>query len=267
VQQLAAAWRHVAAALADLDFVIGFDPINEPHWGTYDLYTFERDRLQAFDEQLIAAVREAAPDWLAFVEPASSRNVGIPTSFVPFKADRVVYAPHSYDSTAEQGLGFGAERRAALIANVAALRDEATRLGAALWIGEYGGIAKHDNIGDYMDAQYDAIGAVAGSSAYWHYSKDDGYGLLDAAGNEKPALLAAVVRPYPERVVGKLLSYAWDESSRRLTIVTEGASAVDVRWPARLGSPEPACGCTVVTTATGFNLAGDLPSTMEITTR
>ncbi len=262
----AGAWRALAARLVDLPYVIGFDVLNEPHWGSYDLYAFERDRLQPFYEQVIKEVRGVAPDWLAFVEPASSRNVGIPTSLGRLAVDRVVYAPHSYDAEAEQGLGFDAAKREKLIANVGALAEEADRIGAALWIGEYGGIAAHANIGDYMDAQFDAISAVAGSSAYWHYGKDDGYGVLDANGDEKPSLMPALVRPYPDRVVGKLRSYRWDEQTSRLTIVTEGASRIEVRWPTRLPAPTaPPCGGCTVEQPPGRLLLSGRPLPAEIT--
>lgn len=42
----------------------------------------------------MVAVRRVRPHWLAFLEPANSRNVGIPTSLTPFPFDDVVYAPH-----------------------------------------------------------------------------------------------------------------------------------------------------------------------------
>lgn len=264
--RFAAAWTKLAARLVAYDNVIGFDILNEPHWGSYDLYLFEHDRLQPLYEKVIAAVRAVAPDWLAFVEPASSRNIGVPTGLTKLAARDIVYAPHSYDSDAESGLGFSTEKRAQLTANVAALRTEADKLGAALWIGEYGGIAAHANIGEYIDAQYDAIAAVGGSSAYWHYGKDNGYGILDDSGAEKPALMQVLVRPYPERVDGELVSYAYDESSTKLTITTRGASAMTVRWPSRLATPNAACaGCTVTTPANGtLQINGAIPAVLEI---
>ncbi|HEY5936832.1 MAG TPA: hypothetical protein VIU61_19420, partial [Kofleriaceae bacterium] len=52
---------------------------------------------------------------------------------------------------------------------------------------------------------------------YWAYDKDTGYALLDPDGNEKPALLAALVRPYPEQVAGTAVSYAFDPASSMFT--------------------------------------------------
>ena len=53
----AAVWRHIAERLGDHPAVIGFDVINEPHWGGADLFTFERDRLQPFYDRDVAAIR------------------------------------------------------------------------------------------------------------------------------------------------------------------------------------------------------------------
>jgi hypothetical protein len=68
-----------------------------------------------------------------------------------------------------------------------------------------------------MDAAYDATAAVAAGSLYWHYGRDEGYGLLHADGREKEELLDAVVRPYPERVAGDPV--AWSFEDERLVLV------------------------------------------------
>jgi endoglycosylceramidase len=213
------AWRHLAARLAKHPNVIGFDVMNEPQWGSYSIGGFEADLLQAFYEKMVRAVREVAPDWVAFLEPSASRNLGMPTKLEPFTFGNVVYSPHSYDREAESGNGFDAARREAVLTNFTALRAEATHLGAALWIGEYGGNASAPGIAPYMTAEYDGAAAALAGTAYWAYDKDDGYGLLNADGSEKAILLDAVVRPYPERVAGDLRSFAFDDVTSTLTVV------------------------------------------------
>ncbi len=208
-------WQHLAEAFASHPAVIGFDILNEPHWGTHSVYSFERERLAPFYTEVVKAVRKAAPHWIAFLEPANSRNLGIPTSLMPFPFDNVAYAPHSYDAQAEQGLGFDPTHRQAIIDNVAALSSEAKRLGTALWIGEYGGVSEHPGIADYLAAQYDAAGAVGASTMVWEYGKGDGYSLLDQDGKSKPVLLEALALPYPRRVAGDLLRYSYAAKSRR----------------------------------------------------
>ncbi len=213
------AWRHVAERLAAAPAVIGFDVLNEPNWGTYPIFKFERDRLQPLYADVVAAVRGAAPGWIAFVEPSASRNGGIATGLTAFDFPDVMYAPHSYDPNAEGGGGFDPTHRQMIIDNVSELAVEADTLHAGLWIGEYGGVGTSPGIADYMTAQYDAAGQVAASTMYWSYDKSDGYGLLTPDGQEKPELLGAIVRPYPERVAGKPISYAFDAATSTFTFL------------------------------------------------
>lgn len=214
----AAVWGEVARRFKDHPAVLGFDPMNEPYWGTIPPDVHEATRLGPLYEKVVAAVRAQAPGWLAFLEPSAARNLGLPTALPEFSFGNIVYAPHSYNADAEAGRGFDPAARQAVLDNVAKLSEEARRLGAALWIGEYGGTAAHPGITEYMDAQYDAAAAVGAGQMYWEYGKNDGYGFLDPDGNEKPALAAGVVRPYPERLYGNDVSWSWDEASRKFHV-------------------------------------------------
>jgi len=268
------AWRLLAQRLASSSAVIGVDPMNEPYWGSAGPSDFEEHTLSALYEQVITAVRVPAPNWLAFIEPSSSRNLGIATRLPRFSFDNIVYAPHSYDQNAEAGDGFDAARRDALMGNVVLLRQEADVLGAALWIGEYGGSEGDGGIFDYMDAQYDAIGLAGGSSAYWTYSKGGGYELLDADGNEKPELARAVVRPYPERVAGQLHSYSYQDASQTLEVVVTADTTISaptvIVVPTRLypaGVNVDCGGCTVEEIEDGRVRLSSLPDVAELKIR
>jgi endoglycosylceramidase len=247
------AWAHVAARLGDHPAVLGFDTINEPSWGTYAVVKFERDRLEPFDARVIAAVRAHAPGWLAFVEPANSRNLGIPTSLVPLDAPDVVYAPHAYDTGAEQSGMFDPSKAAAFIANIQALRGEADALGAALWIGEYGGVSTDPQIGAYLGAAYDGAAAALGSTMAWSYSHG-GYGPVDDTGAEIPQMTAALVRPYPSRIAGDPTAWSYDDATHALTVSWTNdpsiAAPTEIIVPPRLApnGVDVACGgCTVAT--------------------
>jgi endoglycosylceramidase len=217
-QHFIAAWRHVAERLGAQPAVIGFDVLNEPAWGTYPIFDFEQDRLTPLYTQVVTAVRAAAPGWVAFLEPSSSRNTGVATGLTAFAFRDVMYAPHSYDQSAEGGAGFDAAHRQTILDNVAALAAEARTLDAGLWIGEYGGDPSKPGIVEYMTAQYDAAGAAAGSTMYWAYDKSDGYGLLAPDGSEKTVLLDALVRPYPARVAGDPIAYGFDAVAATFTL-------------------------------------------------
>jgi endoglycosylceramidase len=213
------AWRHVAERLSTEPAVIGFDVLNEPNWGTYSIFDFEQDRLTPLYQRVVASVRAAAPGWVAFLEPSASRNAGVATGLTAFKFPDVVYAPHSYDQAAEGGGGFDPAHRQQVLDHLAQLAGEARALGAGLWIGEYGGVATAPGIVEYMTAEYDGAGAAAGGTMYWAYDKSDGYAMLAPDGTEKPLLLEALVRPYPERVAGDPISYAFDAATSTATMV------------------------------------------------
>jgi endoglycosylceramidase len=250
---LVEAWRRLATRLARYDNVIGFDPINEPFWGTYPFSTFEADRLAPFYGEVTNAVRSVAPGWLVFAEPSASRNLGFTTGFPKLPFDGVVYAPHAYDPSAESGSGFDPDHRLSMLQKISDMRDEATAMGASLFLGEYGGNASQPGITAYMSAAYDGAGAVGASTTYWAYDKkDDGYGLLKADGSEKKELADVLTRPYPERVAGRLLSYGFDPSMHTATISWEPDASVDapteIVVPARLfpaGVTVDCGGCTV----------------------
>lgn len=246
------AWRRVATRLAGYDDVIlGFDPMNEPYWGSYSIPFFEAAHLQPLYEELVPAVREVRPGWIAFLEPASSRNLGIPTGLKKLPFPDVVYAPHSYDRDAESGMGFDPAQREVVLKNGQALAAEAAALEAALWIGEYGGMAASPGIVPYMTAEYDAFAAVAAGTTYWAYDKGGSYSVLDADGSERAELLSTLVRPFPERVAGDPVSYAFDAASSTFTLTYRPDAAVTaptlIAIPARVypsGVTVSCDGCT-----------------------
>jgi endoglycosylceramidase len=229
------AWRRVALKLKDKANVVGFDPMNEPYWGSAQIPYFEQSFLEPFYEDLVPVIRSVAPTWVAFLEPFSFRNIGGTTRLTPFSFGDVVYAPHSYDRDAESGMGFDPSHRAPLMMNVASLATEAKGLNAALWIGEYGGNPDSPGIADYMTAQYDAAGAASAGAMYWAYDESGGYGLLNPDGTEKKALLDVVVRPYPERVAGTPSTYGFDATTKTFTVTY--APDTNIKAPTVLSIP------------------------------
>ncbi len=215
--KFAAMWGHVADRLATMPAIIGFDPLNEPHWGSSPIATFEPDRLQPFYARVIAAVRARVP-WVVFAEPGSSRNLGFATKLRPFDVPDVVYSPHFYDNGAELSGEFDEARRDALLSTAEDLRADADRLGIPLWLGEYGGIAASPVIGPYLDAAYDGAAAAFAGSMYWSFDKGGGYSLLDESGAPHAELVRALARPYPERIAGDPTSWSYDDQARVLEV-------------------------------------------------
>lgn len=218
VQHYIEAWRRVAEKVRDNDAVVGFDVMNEPPWGSSTMNAFEETTLQGFYEKVVPKVRAVAPDWVAFLEPGANRNLGVATGLVKFPFANVVYSPHAYSSAAELGNGFDPSARNSLMGNIAALQNEAEALDAALWIGEYGGTTTSSGIVEYMDAGYDGTSAVAAANVYWAYDANSGgYGMLEDDQTDKPVLLDALVRPFPELTAGDPVSWDYDETTGKFT--------------------------------------------------
>jgi endoglycosylceramidase len=268
-----AAWAHVAERLQGAGAVVGFDVLNEPMWGSYSSFDYERDLLMPLYRDVVPAVRRHAPGWVAFLEPGASRNLGFPTSLEPMGIRDVVYAPHSYDTAVENGQGFDPAQRAVVLDNATRLRAEAKQLGAALWIGEYGGPADAAGIGEYMDAEYDAFAAVGAGSMFWSYDRGDGYALLDADGNVKPALADVLIRPAPELVAGDPVSWSWEAETRTFTFTyvpdRDLGLPTEIAVPARAypaGYVVDCGGCTVEETAGLLRLHSPPPGSPAVVT-
>lgn len=251
-REMAAAWGHVAEVLADEPAIIGFDPINEPSWGSQAIATFEPVQLQAFYEQMIAAVRAKAPRWVAFVEPSSTRALGFSTKLTKFTSPDVVYAPHLYDVQAESTGMFDPAHAAALLDTAMDLQRDADTLGTPMWIGEYGGHHDDPQIAAYMGTIYDGVSAVSAGSMTWAYDKGGGYSLLDAQGAENAELVAAIVRPAPALVAGTPQGWTFDPASRVFELTWHADPGVTaptvILAPARLypsGVNVECGGCTV----------------------
>jgi endoglycosylceramidase len=247
------AWRRVAQRLAGIPSVIGFDALNEPEWGTHTIDGFEAQVLEPFYEGIVKVVRAEAPQWIAFLEPSASRNLGFPTGLVPFPFGNVVYSPHSYDGTAESTGLFPVADVPDVLAKVKALQGEAQSLGAALWVGEYGGHWDDPNIGAYLGAEYTGIGAVGAGSDLWDDSTGGGYSPVAADGSENTALADAVALPYPSRTAGDPVSYAFDAASATFTFVytpdPKVSAPTEIVVPARVypSGYSVACGGCVYT--------------------
>jgi endoglycosylceramidase len=274
--------RRLAARLASYDNVIGIDPMNEPYWASQGA-TFETAKLVPLYAQVMTAVRSVAPHWLAFAEPSAQHNLGLETTIDKFPFDDVVFAPHSYNSSAEGGTPFPASSYSVLVGVIQGFADEQARLGTAMWIGEYGGMA-NSGLPIYMKAEYDGAASIATGNMYWSDDRSTGgYGLLNDDGSEKALALDAVVRPYPMRVAGDPIDWSFDDTSSTFTFHYAPDRAVSaptlISVPTR-AFPNPAhvsCGGCTFSVAAGLVTisappppasgadGGTLPATITIT--
>ena len=211
----AAAWQRVAEALADVDAVFGYEVLNEPHWGTSSVRTFEQTTLPAFYEECIDAIRSADPEAYVFIAPSSTVNVGLRTRLDPPDRPRLVYAPHIYPGGLEQGSGWSGTR-ASLDAWLAGLREDAIAMDLPLVVTELGARASVPGATQYLADVYDALDAAAFGAMQWDAGRE-GYGLWDAELVAGPVALA-IARPHPARVAGLPRAFAWDAEAGIFTL-------------------------------------------------
>ncbi len=211
------ALRRLISAVGDNRAIVGVDPMNEPHWGSFGIAEFEADTLTSFYDDALEVVHELRPGWIAFIEPSSARNLGVATALRKTRHDHVVYAPHLYDPAAETGEGFDEARRSALVAHARALAEDARVLGTPLWVGEYGARGDSAGLAPYMDAAYDALAEALAGGMFWHFGRDGAYGIQDANGQDKEAVLDAIVRPFPQAVAGVPLAFSFDDATREVS--------------------------------------------------
>ncbi len=231
------AWDGMVARYKDKPGVLGFEPINEPGWGTADEKTFDATTLTAFYSTMVARMRTAAPSSLVFVDPTGidgtlvSTTLAKPTPVTGTGgADGIVFAPHYYplgNDTMDPNAGL----------------QTWTKIGAAwnvpTFLGEFG--ASHDDVNalPYMTDIFTAIDALGLSATEWEYSVEseewnsETDSLVGSDGGEYE-VVQAVARPFARAVGGSAITQAWDPTAQTFTLAYTPASGVtEVSLPSR----------------------------------
>jgi endoglycosylceramidase len=213
-ERFAAMAVHVAARYAQNDAVIGLEIFNEP--------IASDPELLAFDKQISAAVRAAAPQKLVLFEPSATRNIVDKASLGAGPiAPGTVYAPHVYTLSFT---GSDASRAAATKETFRAsnerAREEADSFGAPLVITEFGWDPKAANFASFMRWQSELQDEQRASSFLWLWkeSSQGSWGFFDTAADgsasERASAVAAVMRVRLESVPGALASVAYDADAK-----------------------------------------------------
>ncbi len=208
----------VAELVTERDHVVGFDLMNEPHWGTADLDTFHRERLQPLYEDVIAAVSEVAPGKLFFVEAATTVQYGLQPALAPFPQGEIVYAPHYYDRGVHDEHVW--DGRDAVVESVfETYAETATMLDGPWLLGEYGGFTDSTDFDLYLRLILGLLEEHHAGSTYWTYDVGTGgFGPLNDDHSDKDHVVDVLARVYPRATAGALLEYRFDDVARTFTM-------------------------------------------------
>jgi endoglycosylceramidase len=234
--QYLAAWDVMAARFKDQPGVVGFEPINEPAWGTAsDIMQFEATTLTAFFSAVVPHVRAVAPQTLVFVDPTGFAGTSVATGMTKPSGDGIVFAPHFYpvsngnpDGVLPQMQGWG---------------DVGSAWNVPVFVGEFG--ISHDNprARGYMAAIFAALDALGASGTEWEYSvsteswNSEADSIVAADGTEYD-VAQAVIRPFARAVAGDGIAQSWDAEAGVFTLTyapsaSASTSITEVQLPAR----------------------------------
>ena len=214
-------WRVLAHYYRQNRTIAAFNMLNEPI-DALALDTFEAETLYPTYRRWAAILRDEKARQMVVLEPPVTRNLGIAAHPEPVVAN-ALYAPHLYTET------FGlpnlkySGNRAAVDADYALASSEAAAQGAVLWVGEYGG--NTEAAGGFLAATELALRhqldeqdeRLVGGAVWAYFPTDNTFSLVDAAGNEKGALVDLLARPYPQATAGVPLGLHYDPDTRVLT--------------------------------------------------
>ncbi len=214
----------VAARFANDPAVVGFELYNEPYAPDAEIL--------ALHEQMIPALRAAAPAKLLFFEPNSTRDeLGQSVLGDGSIGAGTAYAPHVYTLAFSDPDEVGVTEQTYAPSNLNA-RREADSWAAPLVITEYGYPPSSPNFAAWASWQGELEDQVKASSFFWLWKEESQglwgfYDFSDAGvATERTAVVKAMTRARLEAAAGALVSVSYDPATLVLTVTFDGSDAV-----------------------------------------
>jgi endoglycosylceramidase len=227
-----AAWDEMLSRFAAEPGVLGFEPINEPGWGTQAVDTFEATTLTDFFTRMIAHFHAAAPRSLVFVDPAGLDGISAMTSMHRPDGD-FVFAPHYYPVAA---------RPDEVLAGFQSWAQQGAQWNVPVWVGEFGLSHTLAIAPAFLTAEFQALDATGLGGAWWEYSVEstlwngETNSVVASDGTEYPDA-AGLIRPFARAVAGADVTQQWDPTTSTFTLAytasTGSQSITEVQLPKR----------------------------------
>lgn len=208
------AWDVMIARYKDKPGVLGFEPLNEPGWGSEDENTFTATTLTSFYSTIVPHMRSAAPSSLVFVDTPGIDGATVTTSLGKPTGDGIVFAPHYYPV-----VGAASDPSTDLVG----WQTIGTKWNVPVFVGEFGAEDQLSTTLAYMQSVFAALDLLSLSGSEWEYSvsvdewNSETFGLVNADGGELP-VAQAVQRPYARAIAGSAMTQSFDPTSNTFTL-------------------------------------------------
>ncbi|MBW2526675.1 MAG: cellulase family glycosylhydrolase [Deltaproteobacteria bacterium] len=246
--EFAEMWEMMATRHADRAGVIGYEIINEPSSGSASSFDWEQDVLSPFYTEYIERIQGHDADALVFFDASGIQAVFPGTDMPRPEGSNIVFAPHFYD----QGALFGGDVNENVRDPLAVWRDQGVDWDVPVLIGEFGVTAEHHQVREHALRMYEALDELGLHATWWEYSEavelwnEEDLSLVGPAGDERADMLAAVVRPYPRALAGRVANSRFDGDRGHYELTYDAASAADgvseIVLPTGLYEAEPRIG-------------------------
>jgi endoglycosylceramidase len=212
------AWQEVAKRFADNPMVVGYDIINEPYIGNWEVMQipqFEAEVLTPFYAIVAQGIREVDENHIIFVEPTASKGLGIKGGIGPIGDDKVAYAAHYYHPTMDM-LQFYSDSKENMAELFNQIREEAYAVGGPPFLGEFGFYAGFEGGELYAEHQTEVMEELNFSHSIWSFDRCNN-GFCVVGSNMEPLWpLEYVTQTFPQRIAGQLLDWHYERPSRTL---------------------------------------------------
>lgn len=206
-------WVEVVNQTAPLDFVVGYELINEPHFGSEAESDWVQGTLPDFYEHSVDALRASAPDAMWFFGLGALDGVDGTTNLRALEGEGWAFAPHYYDQ--QVFLSGPDDTDADAYAGISPWEAQGLSWSRPVVLGEFGVKTSFAGSPAWITQNYDALDRARMSGTVWEYSatmddwNNEGFGLVGYGGVESPSA-DAVVRVYPAAVAGRVDSFVFD---------------------------------------------------------
>lgn len=236
--QYLAAWKLVWNHFKDENYVGGYDLINEPVPGDFDVSfaTLEKDYLVPLYKRLIDESQKINPDKKCKFQPILYRwgSEIQKKNIIPFKEmkanlgrENIIYAPHTYEMRVEH-----------IRSTLDRYIKEASRSNTGIFIGEWGAGTtyntdtvvsnQHEYENFYIEAASAFDSLMVGTIKAWFTGsmrgKENGHTWsvfsdhYPVGTRERKYIVDIICRPYPQQITGTIQNFKYDFATRVFTM-------------------------------------------------